>query len=307
MQLKNAPYILIGFVVLNINMLFAQQDPQFTQYMYNTVSFNPAYAGSTGNLNANLLHRSQWVGLDGAPTTQSFSINTPVGRGNTALGLSFINDKIGPSQDFYASIDASYTITFDYDLRFAFGMKMGLQSLQVDYGKLNIYNPSDDHFNENISNIKPLIGVGGYLYTDNWYVGLSVPNVLKTEFYDDVAVSTASKRQHFFLIAGYVFQLNDNLKFKPATLIKAVSGAPLAYDLSANFLLNDKFTLGASYRLNASVSALAGFQISNSLMVGYAYDFDTTELARYNSGSHEIVLRFELFNKIKGKVSPRFF
>ncbi|MDO5978123.1 type IX secretion system membrane protein PorP/SprF [Flavivirga spongiicola] len=307
MQLKYLPYLLIGVFLLNVNILLAQQDPHFTQYMYNTVSFNPAYAGSNGTLNANLLHRSQWVGLEGAPTTQLFSINSPVGGGNTALGLSFINDKIGPSQDFYVTVDASYTIPFDNDIRFAFGIKAGLQSLQVDYNKLAIYNPTDARFNENVNNQKPQIGIGSYLYAENWYLGLSIPNVLKTDFYDAVTISTAAKRQHFHLIAGYVFQLNENLKFKPATLVKIVSGAPIAYDLSANFLLNDKITLGGAYRLDASISALAGFQISDSLMIGYGYDFDTTELARYNSGSHEVFLKFEVFNKIKGRTSPRFF
>lgn len=307
MQLKYLSYLLIGLFLLNVNILLAQQDPHFTQYMYNTVSFNPAYAGSNGSLNANLLHRSQWVGLEGAPTTQFLSINSPVKGGNMALGASFINDKIGPSQDIYVTADASYTIPFNNDLRFAFGIKAGLQSLQIDYNKLDIYNPTDAQFNENVSNLKPLIGLGGYLYAENWYLGLSIPNVLKTEFFDTVAISTAAKRQHFYVIAGYVFQLNENLKFKPATLVKIVSGAPIAYDLSANFLLNDKFTFGGAYRLDASISALVGFQISNSLMIGYGYDFDTTELARYNSGSHEIFLKFEVFNKIKGRTSPRFF
>jgi len=307
MQLKYRPYLLIVFFLLSINVLLAQQEPQFTQYMYNTVSFNPAYAGSNGTLNANLLHRSQWVGLDGAPTTQFFSINSPVGDSKVALGLSFINDEIGPSQDFYVSIDVSYSLPVNYDIRFAFGVKAGLQSLQVDYNKLDIYNPIDNNFNENISNQKPLIGLGSYLYSEKWYVGFSIPNVLKTEFYDAVAVSTAAKRQHLYLIAGYVFQLNENLKFKPATLVKIVSGAPIGFDVSANFLFYEKFTLGASYRLESSVSALAGFQVSNNLMIGYAYDFDTTDLASYNSGSHEVFLKFEIFNKIKGKVSPRFF
>jgi len=218
-----------------------------------------------------------------------------------------VNDEIGPSEDLYITADFSYTLRFNNDIKFAFGIKGGLQSLQVDYTKLNIYDPTDGQFQENVSQVAPQIGLGGYLYADNWYLGLSVPNVLKTKFYDEIAVSTAVKRLHFFAIAGYVFQLNDNLKFKPATLLKIVSGAPIAFDFSANFLLNDKFTLGASYRLDASISVLSGFQISDSIMIGYAYDFDTTELSRYNSGSHEIFLKFELFNTIKGKTSPRFF
>lgn len=307
MQLKYLLYLLTGFSLLNGNILLAQQDAQFTQYMYNTVSFNPAYAGSNGTLNINLLHRSQWVGLEGAPSTQSFSINSPLGSSNMALGLSVIKDEIGPSEDLYINADISYTIRLDRGIKFAFGMKAGLQSLQVDYNKLDIYNPTDVGFNENVSKLKPQIGVGGYLYAENWYAGLSVPNVLKTEFYDAVAVSTASKRQHIFLTGGYVFDLSETVKLKPATLIKMVSGSPIAVDVSANVLFNEKFTLGTSYRLNSAISTLAGFQISNNLMIGYSYDFDTTELASYNSGSHEVFLKFEIVNKYKGKVSPRFF
>lgn len=304
--MKNIKYIIIGIVVLISNTIFSQQDPQFTQYMYNTVSFNPAYAGSTNTLNFNLLHRTQWVGLEGAPKTQVFSVNSPLGR-NTALGLSLVNDEIGPSEEVYATADFSYTIELQNDLKFAFGLKAGLQSLQVDYTKLNTYDPTDSQFQQNVSQLSPQIGLGSYLYTDNWYLGVSVPNMLKTDHYDEIGVSTAAERLHLYFIGGYVFQLNKNLKFKPATLIKVVSGAPIAYDLSANFLLNDKFTLGGSYRLDSAVSALAGFQISNSLMLGYAYDFDTTDLARYNSGSHEIFLKFEIFNTVKGVTSPRFF
>ncbi len=300
-------YIAILTVLICSHTVWSQQDPQLTQYMYNTVSFNPAYAGSSNALDINLLHRSQWVGLDGAPKTQAFSINTPFGRRNTALGLSVVNDEIGPSEELYIAGDFSYTLTFNYDLKFAFGLKAGLQSLQVDFTRLNTYDPTDAQLQQNVSQVAPQIGVGTFLYTDKWYVGASVPNLLKTDHYDELAVSTATERLHVFIIGGYVFELNDNLKFKPATLLKAVSGAPLAFDISANFLLNERFTLGASYRLDSSVSALAGFQISNNIMLGYAYDFDTTELTRYNSGSHEFFLRFQILSKIKGKVSPRFF
>lgn len=304
--MKSIAYLMIGIGLLYCNAISAQQDPQFTQYMYNTVTFNPAYAGSNNTLNFNLLYRTQWVGLDGSPETLVFSANSPVGA-NTALGLSVVNDRIGPAEELNATVDFSYTLAFNNNIKFAFGIKAGFQSLQIDYTKLDTYNPTDAQFQENVSQGAPQIGVGGYLYTDNWYLGVSVPNMLNTEHYDQIAVSTAAERQHFFMIAGYVFQLNKNLKFKPATLVKIVSGAPIGLDVSANFLFHEKLTLGASYRLESSVSALAAFQISNGLMIGYAYDFDTTELASYNSGSHEIFLKFEIFNKIRGKVSPRFF
>lgn len=304
--MKNLTLIILGVGLLYLNMLSAQQDPQFTQYMYNPVSFNPAYAGSTNALNLNLLYRTQWVGLEGAPQTLLFSANTPVGA-NTALGLSIIKDEIGPAEELNVTADFSYTLVFKDSLKFAFGLKAGFQSLQVDYSKLDTYSPTDAQFQENLSQGSPQLGVGGYLYTNNWYLGVSVPNLLNTEHYDEIAVSTAAERQHFFIIGGYVFRLNRNIKFKPATLVKIVSGAPISLDLSANFLFHEKFTAGVSYRLESSVSALTAFQISNDLMIGYAYDFDTTELSSYNSGSHEIFLKFEIFNRIRRKISPRFF
>ena len=308
MKIKNITYIALCLLIVTCmsNALHAQQDTQFSQYMYNTVTFNPAYAGSKNGLNASLIYRSQWIGLEGAPSTQAFAINSPTGN-NLSLGLSAINDKIGPSNDFYITADIAYTLHFYNDLQFAFGIKAGLQSLQVDYTKLDIYDPIDIQFQNNVSNIKPQFGVGGYLFSDHWYIGLSVPNLLKTEFYDDVAISTAVKRQQFLLIGGYVFDINPNLKLKPATLFKVVSGTPLALDVSLNALYNEKFTIGASYRLSSSFSALAGFQVSKNIMIGYGYDFDTTELRRYNSGSHEVFLRFDISNKANGKTSPRFF
>ena len=287
----------------------AQQDSQYTQYMYNTQTINPAYAGNRGMLSLNGLHRTQWVGLDGAPTTYNFSMSTPVGTQGVGLGLSFYSDRIGPSDESSITADFSYTIRTSDEMKFSFGIKGGLNILNVDYSRLNIYYPQDQTFSSNVENrLFPVVGVGAYLHhTDKWYIGLSAPNLLKTDHYDDIQVTTASERLHAYLIGGYVFDLNSTTKFKPSALIKAVSGAPLAVDVSANFLFNEKFTLGAAYRLDAVVSALAGFQISDQLMIGYAYDYDTTELARYNSGSHEIFLRFEFLTRSRRIVNPRFF
>ncbi|MGA9639629.1 PorP/SprF family type IX secretion system membrane protein [Flavobacterium sp.] len=302
-------YIKILLFILAIsNQIFAQQDAQFSQYMYNTIVVNPAYAGSRQVLSFNGVHRSQWTGVENAPTTQTISLHSPVSR-EVGMGLSVVNDRIGPSAETSAAIDFSYTIPVDdFDTKFSFGLKGGIHSLDVDFSKLNIYDPNDIPFQQNITNrFSPVIGFGGYLHSEKWYLGLSIPNIIKTDYYDEVAVSTASQRITLYSIAGYVFDLNYRLKFKPAVLLKMVSGSPLAADLSLNFLFDDKFTLGASYRMDAAISALAGFQVSKGLMLGYAYDFDTTEFSRYNSGSHEFFLRYEFFNKENGKVSPRFF
>ncbi len=284
----------------------AQQDSQYTQYMYNPVSVNPAYAGSRGSLSIMGVYRNQWVGLDGAPETLNFSLHSPIGVRGVGLGLGFVSDKIGPSDESMVTADFSYTLQLQNDLKLSFGLKGGVSIWNLDPSRLNIYNPNDYNLRrENHSS--PVIGTGLYLYAPKWYVGLSSPNILQTEHYDDVQISTASEKAHMYLMGGYVFTLNPNLKLKPAFMAKAVVGAPLALDISANALMYDTVTFGLAYRLDAAVSAMAGFQVSDHIMLGYAYDYDTTELGNYNSGSHEIFLRFELGTRLKTKVNPRFF
>ncbi len=287
----------------------AQQDSQYTQYMYNTQTINPAYAGNRGLLTINGLYRAQWVGLDGAPETLNLSMNTPLSGWGLGGGLMFVSDRIGPSTESTIAADFSYTIQLSERTRLSFGIKGGVNILNVDFTQLNTFNPSDPVFMDNINGqVSPIIGTGLYLHdSDRWYLGVSSPNLIRTDHYDDVAVSTASERAHFYAIGGYVFDLGSTTQFKPAVLAKMVSGAPLALDISANFLFHEKFTLGAAYRLDAAVSGLAGFQISDQLMIGYAYDYDTTELGNYNSGSHEIFLRFDLFTRVRNTVNPRFF
>lgn len=284
----------------------AQQDSQFTQYMYNTVNVNPAYAGTRGSLSMLGLYRNQWVGLDGAPETLNFSANSPIGVQGVGVGLGFTSDKIGPSSESIITADFSYTISLSESAKLSFGVKGGVSLLDLDPNKLLIYNPNDYDLTQK-SYSSPIVGAGLYVHSDTWYVGLSSPNLLETEHYDDVQVSTATEKTHVYLIGGYVFTLNPNLKLKPAVLAKGVVGAPLAVDVSANALIYDKVSFGLAYRLDAAVSGMAGFQVNDNIMIGYAYDYDTTDLGNYNSGSHEIFLRFELGTKLRAKVNPRFF
>ena len=291
-----------------ISKTIAQQNPEYTQYMYNTMTINSGYTGSVGTLEAVLLHRSQWVGIEGAPTTQSFTLHSPLQNDKMGLGLSVVNDKLGPSSEFNIDGNFSYTLKFAEDRKLAFGIKAGMRKLDVDWTKGRYRDESDILLNTNISNeIKPSIGAGLYYYTDKWYLGASVPNFIRGNYYDDIQESINIDRLHYYLIGGYVFDFSENLKFKPAFLAKAVSGAPLYYNVSLNFLIQEKLTLGASYQFDDSMSALAGFQISNSLYIGYAYDYTVTELNKYNDGSHEIILRFQLQKKSSQIKSPRFY
>ncbi|QIH39996.1 type IX secretion system membrane protein PorP/SprF [Flavobacterium sp. Sr18] len=305
---------IVSFVFLLVFLSgYGQQDAQFTQYMYNTININPGYAGSRGSLSAFALHRTQWVGLDGAPITNTASMNTPINSSNIGLGVSIINDKIGPSDENNLAVDFSYSINTSDNYKLSFGIKASANLLNVDFNRLSQYDQNDYAFQTNIDNkFSPNIGVGFYLHSDKSYVGLSAPYLLETKHFDRYAATganshVAKENINLYLIAGHVFDLSYNVKFKPSLLTKYVQGAPLQVDLSTNFIFNDKFVGGVAYRWSAAVSAMVGFQVTDSWFIGYGYDLETTRLANYNSGSHEIFLRYELFNNYTKIISPRFF
>lgn len=311
--MKHSYLTVIILILLGTFSSNAQQDPQYTQYMYNTQVVNPAYAGNREVLSFGLLYRTQWVGLDGAPKTGSFTVNSPVGY-NMGLGLSIVNDQLGPATETNINIDYSYSIPTSETAKLSFGLKAGIDLLDVDFSKLNIYDDNDPRFQNNIDNkLQPQIGAGVYFNTEKFYAGLSVPNFLTTKHFDkssleNTSVETVAKeRMHYFLIAGYVFDISDNLKFKPATMFKMVTGSPLQADVSANFLLYDKLTLGAAYRWSAAMSAMVGFQATEQIFIGFGYDYQTTDIETYSDGSYEVMLRFELFNKPERVLTPRFF
>lgn len=286
----------------------AQQDPHYTQYMYNTMSINPAYAGSKGHGVITGIGRMQWVGFEGAPNTQNLSYDAPLGDRGLGIGFNLINDEIGPSSEIYFDANASYTILTGEEGNLAFGLRLGGRLLNIDWSKGKA-NQSEEAFGENINKFLPTIGAGIYYYEPEWYIGLSVPNILRKEHYDDSLADkevTAVEKMHFFLMAGYVYEINEYLKFKPAALLKAVAGSPLSLDVSANFLFNEKFRAGLAWRWDDSVSALLGFQISDNLLLGYSYDLTTSNYNVTNLGTHEIMLQYEFVRGTKYR-SPRFF
>ncbi len=288
----------------------AQQDAQYTQYMYNMNILNPAYAGSNpGTINASLLGRSQWVGIPGAPQTATLSVHSPITE-RMGLGLSVLAEQIGPINEQFIFADYSYTIPVGMYDNLAFGVKAGLSLINASFTDLRTHDWDmvDVNFNTNVSNAKPNFGFGAFYYSDIYYLGISVPNLLQTVYLEEQGnvITNVSKKKHAFLTAGYVFDLNYNWKFKPSLMSKMTVGTPLSVDLSANFLFDDTYEMGASYRWDDSVSLLMNARVSENIRIGYSYDFTTTRLNRFNSGTHELIILFDLLTSYE-IVSPRFF
>lgn len=305
--MKANKFNIIAFILINCSVAFAQQLPQFTQYMFNTISINPAYAGSRETLSVVGLHRSQWVGIQGAPTTQTLSIHAPLRNEKIGLGFSVINDELGFENFTYMYGDFSYTIRTGEKTKLAFGLKAGFTSYNLDQDFQNdqAFDPTvfgvEDRWSANI-------GAGLYWHSNRWYLGLSAPRITTRNLNgnDDFQ---ALERVSYYLTGGYVFDLSETTKLKPSALVKATNGAPLSIDLNANFLFYDKFWLGGGYRINeqtASLGGLADFQVSDQLRIGYAYEYPLSDLNGFTGGTHEILLMFELF-KSKRVKSPRYF
>lgn len=306
---------LVSIMLMSLQSI-AQQDPQFTQYMYNMSVINPAYAtANEAVLNLGGLYRTQWVGLEGAPKTGTFFAHTPINR-KIEVGISFTNDNIGDiveENNIYA--DFAYVLPMGLEGKLSLGLKAGFTLFDTNFDGLNLQSgnvSTDIAFNENINKTFPNLGIGAFYFTDTYYIGLSAPNMLNTKHLEveNGIRTTGVQSVHYYLTGGYVFNINQNLKLKPAFMAKSVSGAPLALDITANVLINEKLEAGLGYRLDDAISGLVGFRISPELKIGYAYDFTTNNLGSYNSGSHELFILFDvdLFG-LKGGYdrSPRFF
>jgi len=296
-------YIIVVFLIAT--QMYGQQDPQYTQYMYNMNVINPAYAGSRENLSFGLLYRTQWTGIDGAPETATFFGHLPVGE-KVGIGLSVISDQIGPVKETNAYADFSYTLKLGGAHRLAFGVKAGATFHDIGLGGLELIDPSDDFF-QDINTTTPNIGAGVFYYTNNYYVSFSVPNILNSVHLDANGNKLGTEATHYFLTGGYVFQLSPNTKLKPSFLVKSSFDAPTSYDVNVNALFFEKFEIGGSYRLDDSFSGLVNFAITPTLRIGYAYDSVTSDIKRFAPASHEFMLLFDLNFPRKVSRSPRYF
>lgn len=319
MKHKIIKYLLVLLVIFLTSKLQAQQDPQFTHYMYNMSVMNPAYATDNPDvINLGGLYRAQWVGIKGAPTTQTFFAHKPLSK-RVEVGISFVHDEIGDvvkENNIFA--DFAYVLPIGQSTKLSFGIKAGVTLFDTNFNGFVLTDPlPDPAFQNNISQVFPNIGTGMYLFGDNYYAGLSAPNLMTSRHIETINGNPGSgvESVHFFLTGGYVFTFNgnDNIKLKPAFMAKGVEGAPLSLDVTTNILINNKFELGAGYRMGDSVSGLASFYITPQLRIGYSYDYTLTNLSAFNSGSHEFFLLYDLdLNKLSSSSkgydkSPRFF
>ena len=294
-------------LIFSVVSMHAQQEPNYTQYMYNTMTVNPAYVGSTDNFNITADYKAQFTGVEGAPETVNLGLESPVTY-NIGLGLNITRDALGPAEDLNIDGNFSYSIQLATQTYLSFGLKAGFRVLNVDFTKGMFSNPNDPLFMNNIDNkFLGILGAGTYLYSDKWYLGLSTPNFFSQEYFNEEDTTVETEELHLYLIGGYVFDLGNQIKFKPAMLLDYVQGAPIRANLSGNFLFLEKFTAGVSYSVDAAVSGLLGFQITDNIFIGYAYDYNTSDFNEYNDGSHEILLKFSLARKRGATFSPRFF
>lgn len=306
-------HIVIIIVLLSLSQgALAQQDAMYTQYMFNGLALNPAYAGSHGAISSSFLLRKQWAGIEGSPTSQTLSIHSPLPDGKMGAGLMFTNDAVGISKETNVVGNYSYTLPLPFKGilakgKLALGLSAGVTILNANYNDLALDDETDVQFSQgNLSGTKPNFGGGAYYYTEDLYFGIGIPRILENKFKSG-DLFTFQQSRHYFITGGYVLPITSNFKFKPSFLVKAVSGAPVEIDLNGSILFIERFWVGISYRSFASLDFHAQFDINEQLRIGYAYDAATTDIRRYSKGSHEFILNYTFSYRKYNMLSPRYF
>jgi type IX secretion system PorP/SprF family membrane protein len=289
----------------------AQQDPMYTMYMWNILPVNPAYAGSNDVMNATALTRHQWIGIEGAPVTNSLMVHSPLKAQALGLGLSVIDDKIGPSRSTTVNGDFAYRFKVSEGARIALGTKVGINRMSMNMGEVPGTTASDPVFQGSVDgDIHFNFGFGAYYWSSSGYVGLAVPKLLEDHYTtgtENGPVNVFTDARHYLLMAGYVLPLSDGIKFKPSFLVRAVAGAPLSVDLTANFLFFEKLWIGATYRTADECGGILSYQITEQLRAGYAYELPLSPLRSAQSGTHEGMLSYDLNFTKRHLRSPRYF
>ncbi|MCK5730188.1 MAG: type IX secretion system membrane protein PorP/SprF [Draconibacterium sp.] len=308
-KMKNCAKWMVGLMLLISSTVNAQQEPTYTQYMFNTQTINPAYAGTWGSMGFMVLAREQWTGIDNAPSTQTLSFQTLHKNDKVGLGLNIINDKFGLEKRFSVFGDYSYLVQVDEELQLRLGLKVGFSSYSNNLGSYDVIDETDERFYGEVGhNFMPNFGIGAFLFKDKFYAGVSIPKIVNNEFKNDYNnLSTQAEIRHFFIMGGYVFNLSENIKFKPTMLGKFTAGAPMQFDLTGNFLISERVWLGAMYRTGDSYGFIAQWIINKKLRFGYSIDFATSEISSYQGGTHEVMVSLDIKRKKDSEIKSRYF
>ncbi len=297
--------VLILFCLHKQNIM-AQQDPMFTQYMFNQLSINPAYAGTRDVMSLLLINRNQWVGFDGAPVTSTFSGHLPVYK-SMAVGSSVMLDKYGPVNNLSVYVDYAYHLKLNEKTKLSFGLNGGFNYYTINYNELNKTINIDDAYPSDMDKESmPNFGFGMFLYAPHYYVGVSCPRILENNF-ESISYGDGTEVRHYYAMAGVVFTINDWLILRPSFMSRMAADVPFSFDVNLNALMYNKLWFGIMYRLNDSFGGIVQYQITHQLKFGYAFDFNTSQLRDYNSGSHEVMLNYEFDFKKSRVISPRYF
>jgi type IX secretion system PorP/SprF family membrane protein len=306
-------YLVTGFIIaiimICVDKVSGQQDVMLTQYASALQLTNPAYAGTSGRLNATAFIRNQWLGFEGAPKSQVLLVNSPFLRYHLGVGLTLIRDEIGPDKRTTLYANVSYNFNLNEKVKLSMGLSGGVNVKKMNVSELLPVSLSDPAYNlADQMQLMPNFGTGIYLYSSKFYLGLSTPKLIKNNYKSiDAGAVQGGEEQHFFVIGGYLFKINETWKAKPSFSLKMVKGAPLSFDLTANLIYNDKLWLGSMYRLGDALGFIFQYQLSDNLRIGYSYDLPLTEMLKNTTGSHELMISYDLMFKDKKIVTPRYF
>jgi type IX secretion system PorP/SprF family membrane protein len=295
-------FLMLTTLSLNVN---AQQDPQFTQYFDNALFVNPAYAGSTGMLSANTIHREQWVGFEGRPSSTTMSLHSPLSYESVGLGLTAVRDVIGPLSQTMFYGDFSYSLKLTKTSKLAFGLKAGLNLINSQTSTLSTTQSGDVNLMNNMRNrVNPNFGFGMYYHSTRFFAGISTPKLIEQSI---DGTETNKEKRHYFAIIGAVLPVSKDWKIRPTSQVKATVGAPMSIDISVAGIYSDKIWIGSMYRLNAAYGVFAQYQINPQFRIGVASDFSATQIRKYNYGTFEVLLSYDFRYNRQGIRSPRYF
>lgn len=321
-KIRKYAFRLALVLMLISSATFAQQDAMFSQYMFNGLAINPAYAGTRNVLSTTALFRKQWVRIPGSPTTETFTMDTPFSRKKKGgLGINLINDKIGVTNTLGLYGVYAYRVKISRNKTLSFGLQAGVSQYRANFTSVSLTRDLtyDAAYENNVKRWNPNFGFGMYYYTKKFYAGLSIPHFIpgkllskikSSDNYYENFISNKDKAHqyaHAFLTAGYIIKIKKDIKLKPSVLVKYVYGAPIELDLNANVWFYDIVSAGLSFRTADAILVMLEVQANKQWRIGYSFDYSYTRLRKYNSGTHEIMLRYEFSYERAKLLTPRYF